>query len=104
MKKRIITGLIMLLVAAPIIYLGGFTFTAVVILIALMSYKEMLDLKKNYGKIPNLMKILGAVSMFLFLYNDKGFGISYTQITYQRMIAAVLLTILPVLFYQFLYS
>ena len=100
MKKRIITGLIMLLVAVPIIYFGGYTFATVVLLIALMSYKEMLDLKKNYGKIPNLMKVLGAISMLIFLYNDKGFGISYTQITYQRMIVALLLTVLPVLFYK----
>jgi len=100
MKKRIITGLIMLLVAIPVVYLGGYVFTTAVLLIALMSYKEMLDLKKNYGKIPNLMKILGAISMLFILYNDKGFGISYTSITYQRLIAALLLTILPVLFYK----
>ena len=61
MKERLISAFIALLIIVPLILLGGIYFKVAVIIISLLGFKELLDLKK---KIPSHVEIVGY---FLFL-------------------------------------
>ena len=44
MKKRIISAIIALIISLPLVYVGGIPFYILAILIALLGFKEILDL------------------------------------------------------------
>lgn len=99
MKKRVLTALLICLIVLPFVIMGGYFFSFGVVLAALYSYYEILELlKKSKVKIPLLNKILGAASLLLWVIMDKGASISYTDYTYQKIIISIILVVFPALF------
>lgn len=100
MKKRIISAVVATLIFAPIIYFGGKAFSIAMGMLAVLAYKEILDLKENSVEIPEIIKGIALVDMLLLIFSDFStdslmFGLSY------RILAISLLTLfIPTLFYK----
>lgn len=85
MKKRIISAIIMTLIVVPILYLGGIPLNIFIILLASVSLKELLNVKKS-TKYPNIIIFIAYVCMFLLILSNVGnysilFGLSYKTLS-----------------------
>ncbi len=98
MKKRILSAIVALAIVVPVIILGGKYYSFVIGLLAILAYKELLDLKENSVEIPNIIKAIGLIDLILLVFSEFDgyaviFGLSY------RAIAIYLISILiPTLF------
>lgn len=100
MKMRIISAIIALAILIPIIVLGGYPFILGASIIAILAYKEIIDLKKSHKKIPELMVAAGLFSMLLLtLTNFRGSSLTI-GFSYQRLILCILLLLTPTVFYK----
>lgn len=85
MKTRIITAVVALLIVIPLVLLGGIYFELLMCLVGALAFKEMIDLKKSHGKIPNMMIFIGLVSLLsLILSNNSSLSI-YFGFSYQTL-------------------
>ena len=100
MKKRIISAIVALIIVVPLIILGDYFFALGVFVVAMLAYKELIDLKKSHGEYPKLMIFLGLFCLLsLVLSNYLNFSV-YRGITYQVITMMLLLLLVPVIFYQ----
>lgn len=85
MKKRTISGAIIVAIVAVLIYFGGIVFNMGISITAIIAFKELLDVRKNYS-IPSIMKIIGLICMLLLIFVNIdgysiGFGLSYKTLS-----------------------
>lgn len=100
MKTRIITAVVALLIVIPLVLLGGIYFELLMCLVGALAFKEMIDLKKSHGKIPNMMIFIGLVSLLsLILSNNSSLSI-YFGFSYQTLALIVIGIVVPVIFYK----
>ena len=100
MKTRIITAVVALLIVIPLVLLGGIYFELLMCLVGALAFKEMIDLKKSHGKIPNMMIFIGLVSLLsLILSNNSNLSIYY-GFSYQTLALIVIGIVVPVIFYK----
>ncbi len=98
MKTRIISAAIMLAIFIPLLIIGGIPFRIACCVIALLGYKEFLDLKKD-KKYPIPVAIIGLIILFfLTAFNTKSLVASYA-IDYKVVSGMALMLFLPCLFY-----
>lgn len=97
MKSRVISGAIMVAILLPILYFGGIVYALGVGLLATVSFKEMIDVKKDC-KIPTIMKIVGLVCMLMLTYvNVDGRSILF-GLSYETLSIVFLLLLAPTVF------
>ena len=73
MKSRLLSGLLLLLVCVPMLIQGDYLFIALVLIVGLLSFKELFDLRLNNKYIPWLIYILSFLATgFLILNNYTG--------------------------------
>lgn len=99
MKTRIISAIVALIIVVPLIALGGIYYTLGICLIAALGYKEIIDLPKSHGKIPNTMIFIGLISMLTLILCNEGTSI-YKGFTYQIIAMTSLFLIVPTVFYK----
>ena len=88
MKTRIISAIVALIIAVPLVYLGGMPFYFLAIIIALLAFKEILDLLvKNYWS-----RLICYIS-YLFLL-----GTSINENTFDKIIDFKVLGIVLLLY------
>ena len=76
MKTRLISAAVAALIAVPLVYVGGFYFSFGVGLLAMLGYKELIDLRKSHQPLPKLMIFFGLVNFpkfFKFVYGSRAF-------------------------------
>ncbi len=97
MQKRIISAIFMILLVVPIIYAGKKVFSIAVGLLAVLSLKELIDLKNSHHKIPSGL-ILYSVLMLVILvfYEYQGHAFSY-GISQRLLILMLIGYLLPTL-------
>jgi len=79
----------MLAIIIPLIFIGGIPFAIAIGFISLFAYKEVVELKQEH--IPNLIKVLGVISLLLIIYSPFN--------GYQALIIAIILLLIPSIFY-----
>lgn len=100
MKTRVISAVVALLIVVPLVLLGGIYFELLVCLVGALAFKEIIDLKKSHGNIPNMMVLIGLVSLLsLILSNNSELSI-YNGFTYQTLALITVGIIVPVIFYK----
>ena len=73
MKSRLISALILLLVCVPILVHGETFFIALILLIGLLSFKELYDLRLREKNLSLLITVLAYLAVsFLILNNYQG--------------------------------
>lgn len=96
MKIRLISVLIALVIFIPLIWLGGYLFAGAMGILSILAYKEVLDLKKSHKEIPNVVKVLGLISIIYLVLGNYGTSI----IEYSHIILPLVLLLLPTVFYK----
>ena len=83
MKQRVISAIVALLIAIPIIIIGGYAYYIGIAILSLIGYHEMLKVREKEKPIHKGVKILTALSYFFIVIssiNSKTFGIDYRLI------------------------
>ncbi len=98
MKKRIISAIVVLLIVIPLLILGGYPFIFGCSIIAILGFKEIIDLAKSHDKIPNMMILIGLIDLIILVLNNlRDYTITY-GLSYQRILLVILSLIIPVVF------
>ena len=96
MKKRIISAIIMLMIAIPLIILGKKAFILGIAVIGLMSFYEIIKL----NKYPKIVKILSFISYMIIIFNNYESNFLTNNFDFKLLALAILLTLIPVIKYQ----
>ena len=100
MKKRIVSAFIMFLIIIPVLILGGIPYSLMIGLVSLIAYKEMIDLRKNKNDYPNIVKLIGLISMLYLIYsNFEKYGLLF-GLSYKILCGIILFICLPILFFK----
>ena len=98
MKKRVLSAIVMLLIAVPIILAGGEVFSLGVALLAILALKEILDLKNSHNKIPSALALFSVLALIaIIFYEYRGSFVSY-GISHRLLIVILMCYLLPTLF------
>ena len=98
MKKRIISAAVMIAILLPLIIVDGLPLKIGVGLIALLGYKEYIDLKgiKNY---PLGVLVCGIVALLSLVYSNKDILFGVIGLNYKYLMFTMLILFIPVVFY-----
>ncbi len=99
MIKRIISAIVLIAIIGPLIYLGGKYFSLAITLVAMLGYKELLNLKYNKNKLPVLMQILGFIEVAALVLCNQDYSFQF-GISYKILILLLIINLLPILFYK----
>lgn len=100
MKVRVLSALVAILIAIPFLYVGGIPFALILSFLGIYAYKEMLDLKKSHKEIPNIIKVLGLVSLCYLMVGNYSDNVINFEINYKMIILPILLLLIPSIFYD----
>ena len=100
MKERVISAIIAFIILIPLLIFGGISFAIAVGIIGVLAYKEILDLKKSHNEIPNIIKILGLISIVYIILGDYYNSLSTIIFSYQKFLLPIVLLMLPTVFIE----
>lgn len=99
MKTRIISAIIALIIIIPLLILGGTPFTIAVILLGIIGFKELLDLKDKDRKLPLVIKILSLASFVAIVLNNISSNINYS-VDFRVFTGIIFVILIPIVFYH----
>lgn len=99
MKTRVISALILILIALPLILEGEKVFAISIGLVGVFGLKEIVDLKKSHGSIHPVMSIVFYLSFLLFVYLMPFEYSNVNGINYSIIGLLLLVYLMPVMFY-----
>ena len=73
MKERVISAIVALIIAIPIIILGGVPYYIATCILALIGYYELLKVRENEKKISIYVKVLSAIAYLLLIHSIEKF-------------------------------
>ena len=91
MKKRLLSGIVIVALFALFYILGGNYFVAFMSFIAILAYKEIAFLKKY----PNIVIVLGLISMLSIVVLNSATANYYLGIKYLTILIPIILLTLP---------
>ena len=99
MKVRLISAAVALLILIPLLFVGGIPFAIVIGIIAVLGYKEIIDLKKHHNEIPNVVKVLGLLCLLYIVLGEYDIN-SLDTINYAKILLPLILLLIPTVFYK----
>lgn len=96
MKKRVISACVLLIIAIPLVLIGGIPFALGIGLVAALSYKEITDLIK----VPFPVRLIGFISLLLIVYSNFDANNMLFGLDYKILSIFILILLLPVIYYQ----
>ncbi len=100
MKVRVISALVAFLIFIPLIWIGSYPFAIAMGVLSILAYREITDLKEPYLKIPDLVKLLGLLSILYLVLGNYGNYSLDLSIGYPRLFVPLILILLPAVFYK----
>ena len=100
MKTRIISSVIMLLIVAPIIFLGGLPFKIFAMAISIIALYELLKVRKEKKEMPKLMKILSYLFVLVLIYFSNDYYQANFKMDFRVLSFAFLLFLVPVVLFN----
>lgn len=96
MKTRIISAIIMCIIAIPILFIGGLPFKIMGVVLSVFSMYELIKARENKSKIPFIIKLISYILVALFVYlGTDVYSVKY-ELIYKIMIVVFLLYFIPV--------
>jgi phosphatidate cytidylyltransferase len=99
MKTRIISATVALLIAIPLIILGGNFFAAGVAVLGLFGLKEFMDLKEIESKIPNAIKLISILCYSLIVLSNFEYQVILFD-SAKNIALTLFLLLMPILLYH----
>ncbi|MCI8498814.1 MAG: phosphatidate cytidylyltransferase [Bacilli bacterium] len=99
MKSRLISAAIMILIFVPILIIGGLPFRIAMGVIAILAYREILNLK-GINKYPKIVELLGLFTILMNTFSNRDILYSSIGLDYKYIVASFLLMFMPTLFYH----
>lgn len=100
MKIRVISAIIALLIALPILIIGGVWFKIAVGILTLLGLKEFIDIKETKKPLPNFIKIISYLFVSLILLNLEVDDNLIIRLDFRIITGLCLATLLPVVLYH----
>lgn len=100
MKQRIITALILLAICIPVLLLGGIVYVALISIIGLMGFDELIKLKMEDKNVPVLIRIFSYILLLLVIISSMNSKISGFVIDYRIVTLVIFLLTIPIIFYK----
>ena len=98
MKIRIISASVMLAILIPLIIIGGLPFRILTGVIAILAYREILNLK-GIKKYPLLVIILGLISILMLTISNQDIAYNIIGLDYKRVGLVFLFMFVPTILY-----
>lgn len=96
MKMRVIGAIILMAILIGSIMIGYHAFGIVMLVCALLGYRELMNIKYDSNKNIDIIKIIGAFSLFGVVFNDIFFKVEQDLLLLVPMIGLAL----PIVFYN----
>lgn len=97
MKTRILSAIVMCLIAIPILIVGGLAFKIFVMILGVASSYEILHIRKGHKEIPLFIRVLSYLLIAVFVYlGTSVYNVNY-ELIYKIIAALFLLYFLPVI-------
>lgn len=100
MKIRVISAIVMLLIAIPIIIKGGELFAAFSLVLGLLCLREMLNIRETKKKIPTTIKFLSYVSLLILIVGQFSADMFVYMVDYKLIALTLLILLIPILTYH----
>ena len=100
MKTRIISAIVALVIAIPILLVGGVWFKIAVGILTLLGLKEFIDIKETKKPLPNFIKIISYLFVILILLNLEVDDKLIISMDFRIITGLCLVTFLPVVLYH----
>lgn len=98
MKTRIISAIIMCLIAVPLLLIGGLPFKIFIVVLGVMSMYEIMNIRKKKKEIPIGIRILSYILIATFVYLGTNVYSSNYEIIYKIITVIFLIYFIPVVF------
>ena len=97
MKIRIISAIIMCLIAIPILIIGGLPFKIFVAILGVASIYEILNVRRRHKKIPLAIRIISYILVgLLVLFGSSTYMVNY-ELIYKIIAVIFLIYFIPVI-------
>ena len=100
MKTRIISALVLLLIAIPIYLQGGILFIGAITIVALAGLKEFMDIKETKKRLPIFIKLLGFLFMTIIMLSTELALDNKLVVDYRIITCLCLAMLLPLVLYH----
>lgn len=98
MKKRVISGIVMIAIVAPLVYMGGAFFNIAMALAATYAYKEIINLPE-FKNLPLFIKVFGSL-FYLLVALSSLLNTDSSVINVAYILSLFLFYTVPTLFYE----
>lgn len=100
MKKKVTSAIIALIIVIPLLIIGRLPMYIGIAILALLAYKEIITLKVSHHKVPDLMKVVGAFSLFYLIFNHLEGYYLQVGISYSAVCTLLVCMLTPCIFYK----
>lgn len=98
MRVKVAAAIVLLMIVIPIIILGGIYYTVGVGILAVLAYKEFIDLEKGKDKTPDIVSVVGLICLLFIVYSNYVSNYLITNIEYWALGILMLVLLLPIVF------
>ena len=95
MKQRTISAIIILLIAIPVIFIGGNLYDIAIYILSLMALKEFLDVKSNKKEVPLFISFMSYIYLTLFELNALNQTNYIFELDYRTIAGLFLIFLIP---------
>jgi len=100
MKTRIISAIVALAIIVPLLIIGGKAFIIGAGLLAVLGYKEIVELKESHKKLPIFVQIIGLIDLLLLVFSEfDGYSIMF-GVTYKGIALTLVSLLIPAVLYK----
>ncbi len=100
MKKRLISAVIMLLIAVPFVIIGGFWFDLLIYLVSILAIREFMNLKSSTKELPLFITFISYVCLTLIELSSITSDNMVFEIDYRVIAGTFLLLLIPTVIYH----
>lgn len=98
MKTRIISAIIMAIIAIPLLLIGGLPFKIFITIIGIMSLYELMHIRKKSKEIPLVIRLISYILIGVFIILGTNVYSSNYEMIYKIITVIFLIYFIPVVF------
>lgn len=100
MKTRVVSAVVALAIIVPLLIIGGKPFALAMGILAVLAYKEIVELKESHNKLPILVQVIGLINLLLLVFSEfDGYSIMF-GVTYKGIALTLVTLLVPAVLYK----